>query len=158
MQHSKHYSEFSYRLSFLYVLFSTHLHAEPSVFCPNPLPQAWTSRQHCLWSPMMGNCSSVVATGTIASGSPPWLRERLLGCTSGTWVTIISINEGKEKKKNTAALIYMLLQIFCFPNLPDIVTCISTDHCGIHLISGSRDTTCMVWQIQQQVRTRHFCY
>ncbi|XP_056884546.1 neurobeachin-like protein 1 isoform X3 [Takifugu flavidus] len=32
----------------------------------------------------------------------------------------------------------------------DIVTCLSTDHCGIHLISGSRDTTCMVWQIQQQ--------
>lgn len=38
-----------------------------------------------------------------------------------------------------------------FPILPDIVTCLSTDHCGIHLISGSRDTTCMVWQIQQQV-------
>uniref|UniRef100_A0A673B8W9 Neurobeachin-like 1 n=1 Tax=Sphaeramia orbicularis TaxID=375764 RepID=A0A673B8W9_9TELE len=35
----------------------------------------------------------------------------------------------------------------------DIVTCLSTDHCGIHLISGSRDTTCMVWQVQQQVKT-----
>ncbi|XP_030637055.1 neurobeachin-like protein 1 [Chanos chanos] len=32
----------------------------------------------------------------------------------------------------------------------DIVTCLATDHCGIHLISGSRDTTCMVWQVQQQ--------
>ncbi|XP_034031730.1 neurobeachin-like protein 1 isoform X2 [Thalassophryne amazonica] len=32
----------------------------------------------------------------------------------------------------------------------DIVTCLATDHCGIHLISGSRDTTCMVWQILQQ--------
>ncbi|XP_076158955.1 neurobeachin-like protein 1 [Alosa pseudoharengus] len=32
----------------------------------------------------------------------------------------------------------------------DIVTCLGTDHCGIHLISGSRDTTCMVWQVQQQ--------
>ncbi|XP_028319544.1 neurobeachin-like protein 1 isoform X2 [Gouania willdenowi] len=32
----------------------------------------------------------------------------------------------------------------------DIVTCLSTDHCGIHLMSGSRDTTCMVWQVQQQ--------
>uniref|UniRef100_A0A3P8ZCA7 Neurobeachin-like 1 n=1 Tax=Esox lucius TaxID=8010 RepID=A0A3P8ZCA7_ESOLU len=32
----------------------------------------------------------------------------------------------------------------------DIVTCLSTDYCGIHLISGSRDTTCMVWQILQQ--------
>ncbi|XP_028835507.1 neurobeachin-like protein 1 isoform X3 [Denticeps clupeoides] len=32
----------------------------------------------------------------------------------------------------------------------DIVTCIGTDHCGIHLISGSRDSTCMVWQVLQQ--------
>uniref|UniRef100_A0A8C3U3K4 Neurobeachin-like protein 2 n=1 Tax=Catharus ustulatus TaxID=91951 RepID=A0A8C3U3K4_CATUS len=33
----------------------------------------------------------------------------------------------------------------------DIVTCLAIDHCGIHLISGSRDTTCMIWQIVQQV-------
>uniref|UniRef100_A0A8C3Y0S7 Neurobeachin-like protein 2 n=1 Tax=Catharus ustulatus TaxID=91951 RepID=A0A8C3Y0S7_CATUS len=32
----------------------------------------------------------------------------------------------------------------------DIVTCLAIDHCGIHLISGSRDTTCMIWQIVQQ--------
>ncbi|XP_053554652.1 neurobeachin-like protein 1 isoform X2 [Bombina bombina] len=32
----------------------------------------------------------------------------------------------------------------------DVVTCLSTDYCGIHLISGSRDTTCMIWQIGQQ--------
>ncbi|KAM9305247.1 neurobeachin-like protein 1 [Gastrophryne carolinensis] len=32
----------------------------------------------------------------------------------------------------------------------DIVTCLATDICGIHLISGSRDTTCMIWQISQQ--------
>ncbi|XP_041835153.1 neurobeachin-like protein 1 isoform X2 [Melanotaenia boesemani] len=32
----------------------------------------------------------------------------------------------------------------------DIVTCLATDHCSIHLISGSRDTTCMVWQVLQQ--------
>uniref|UniRef100_A0A670XXI6 Neurobeachin like 1 n=1 Tax=Pseudonaja textilis TaxID=8673 RepID=A0A670XXI6_PSETE len=32
----------------------------------------------------------------------------------------------------------------------DIVTCLAMDFCGIHLISGSRDTTCMVWQIVQQ--------
>nr|XP_023422800.1 LOW QUALITY PROTEIN: neurobeachin-like protein 1 [Cavia porcellus] len=32
----------------------------------------------------------------------------------------------------------------------DIVTCLATDYCGIHLISGSRDTTCMIWQIMQQ--------
>ncbi|XP_042558754.1 LOW QUALITY PROTEIN: neurobeachin-like protein 1 [Clupea harengus] len=32
----------------------------------------------------------------------------------------------------------------------DIVTCLATDHCGIHLMTGSRDTTCMVWQVLQQ--------
>ncbi|XP_051567309.1 neurobeachin-like protein 1 isoform X1 [Myxocyprinus asiaticus] len=32
----------------------------------------------------------------------------------------------------------------------DIVTCLATDHFGIHLISGSKDTTCMVWQVLQQ--------
>ncbi|KAJ8255639.1 hypothetical protein COCON_G00195030 [Conger conger] len=32
----------------------------------------------------------------------------------------------------------------------DIVTCLATDYCGIHLMSGSRDTTCMVWQVLQQ--------
>ncbi|KAM7339388.1 hypothetical protein ACRRTK_000003 [Alexandromys fortis] len=32
----------------------------------------------------------------------------------------------------------------------DIVTCLATDYCGIHLISGSKDTTCMIWQITQQ--------
>ncbi|MCJ8729842.1 hypothetical protein PDJAM_G00110980 [Pangasius djambal] len=32
----------------------------------------------------------------------------------------------------------------------DVITCLATDHCGLHLISGSRDTTCMVWQVLQQ--------
>ncbi|KAG2465108.1 NBEL2 protein, partial [Polypterus senegalus] len=32
----------------------------------------------------------------------------------------------------------------------DIVTCLAIDLFGIYLISGSRDTTCMVWQVQQQ--------
>ncbi|OXB76885.1 UNVERIFIED_CONTAM: hypothetical protein H355_002578 [Colinus virginianus] len=32
----------------------------------------------------------------------------------------------------------------------DIVTCLAIDYCGMHLISGSRDTTCMIWQIVQQ--------
>ncbi|XP_058888101.1 neurobeachin-like protein 1 isoform X1 [Acipenser ruthenus] len=32
----------------------------------------------------------------------------------------------------------------------DIVTCLATDYCGIHLISGSRDKTCMIWQVLQQ--------
>lgn len=36
----------------------------------------------------------------------------------------------------------------------DVVTCLSLDLCGIYLISGSRDTTCMVWQVLQQVRAQ----
>ncbi|XP_075685908.1 neurobeachin-like protein 1 isoform X3 [Rhinoderma darwinii] len=32
----------------------------------------------------------------------------------------------------------------------DIVTCLATDYCCINLISGSRDRTCMIWQISQQ--------
>uniref|UniRef100_A0A8C1VMY5 Neurobeachin-like protein 2 n=1 Tax=Cyprinus carpio TaxID=7962 RepID=A0A8C1VMY5_CYPCA len=32
----------------------------------------------------------------------------------------------------------------------DVVTCLALDLCGIYLISGSRDTTCMVWQLVQQ--------
>uniref|UniRef100_A0A672TY23 Neurobeachin like 1 n=1 Tax=Strigops habroptila TaxID=2489341 RepID=A0A672TY23_STRHB len=32
----------------------------------------------------------------------------------------------------------------------DIVTCLAIDYCGIHLISGSRDTTCMIWHIIHQ--------
>ncbi|KAM4705340.1 neurobeachin-like protein 2 [Rhinophrynus dorsalis] len=32
----------------------------------------------------------------------------------------------------------------------DVVTCLALDLCCIHLISGSRDTTCMIWQVLQQ--------
>lgn len=37
------------------------------------------------------------------------------------------------------------------PSYADVVTCLALDTCGIYLISGSRDTTCMVWRILQQV-------
>ncbi|KAG8521528.1 Neurobeachin-like protein 2 [Galemys pyrenaicus] len=37
------------------------------------------------------------------------------------------------------------------PPHTDVVTCLALDTCGIYLISGSRDTTCMVWQLLQQV-------
>lgn len=33
----------------------------------------------------------------------------------------------------------------------DVVTCLALDLCGIYLISGSRDTSCIVWQVLQQV-------
>ncbi|XP_068425985.1 neurobeachin-like protein 2 isoform X1 [Clinocottus analis] len=32
----------------------------------------------------------------------------------------------------------------------DVVTCLALDLCGIYLISGSRDTSCIVWQVLQQ--------
>ncbi|XP_074640856.1 neurobeachin-like protein 1 isoform X2 [Tubulanus polymorphus] len=32
----------------------------------------------------------------------------------------------------------------------DIITCLNLDYCGKHLITGSRDTTCMIWEIIQQ--------
>ncbi|XP_033101707.1 neurobeachin-like protein 1 [Anneissia japonica] len=32
----------------------------------------------------------------------------------------------------------------------DIVTCLALDHCGTHLITGSRDTTCMIWEVTYQ--------
>ncbi|XP_072010630.1 neurobeachin-like protein 2 isoform X2 [Engystomops pustulosus] len=32
----------------------------------------------------------------------------------------------------------------------DVVTCLALDMCGIYLISGSRDTTCMIWEVLQQ--------
>uniref|UniRef100_A0A6I8N2Q2 Neurobeachin-like protein 2 n=1 Tax=Ornithorhynchus anatinus TaxID=9258 RepID=A0A6I8N2Q2_ORNAN len=32
----------------------------------------------------------------------------------------------------------------------DVVTCLALDLCGIYLISGSRDTTCLVWQVVQE--------
>lgn len=37
------------------------------------------------------------------------------------------------------------------PSNVDVVTCLALDTCGIYLISGSRDTTCMVWRLLQQV-------
>ena len=33
----------------------------------------------------------------------------------------------------------------------DIVTCVAIDNCGMQLITGSRDTTCMTWEINYQV-------
>ncbi|KAG9471909.1 hypothetical protein GDO78_022334 [Eleutherodactylus coqui] len=33
----------------------------------------------------------------------------------------------------------------------DVVTCLALDLCGIYLISGSRDTTCIIWEVLQQV-------
>ncbi|XP_011603991.2 neurobeachin-like protein 2 isoform X2 [Takifugu rubripes] len=32
----------------------------------------------------------------------------------------------------------------------DVVTCLALDLCGIYLISGSRDTSCIVWKVLQQ--------
>lgn len=44
----------------------------------------------------------------------------------------------------------VLLTIFHMSRA-DVVTCLALDLCGIYLISGSRDTSCIVWQVLQQV-------
>lgn len=33
----------------------------------------------------------------------------------------------------------------------DVVTCLAMDTCGMYLMSGSRDTTCILWELNQQV-------
>ncbi|KAJ8020057.1 Neurobeachin-like protein 1 [Holothuria leucospilota] len=32
----------------------------------------------------------------------------------------------------------------------DVVTCLALDNCGMYLITGSRDTTCMIWEVMYQ--------
>ncbi|XP_013384976.1 neurobeachin-like protein 1 [Lingula anatina] len=32
----------------------------------------------------------------------------------------------------------------------DVITCVALDYCGTHLMTGSRDTTCMIWQVAFQ--------
>lgn len=58
----------------------------------------------------------------------------------------------------------MFLHFFTFPFYvshcvfvlhKDVVTCLALDLCGIYLISGSRDTSCIVWQVLQQVTVLH---
>ncbi|XP_059134551.1 neurobeachin-like protein 1 isoform X2 [Peromyscus eremicus] len=59
--------------------------------------------------------------------------------SAGHWdnsIQVMSLTKGKIVSHNIRHI--------------DIVTCLATDYCGIHLISGSRDTTCMIWQITQQ--------
>lgn len=33
--------------------------------------------------------------------------------------------------------------------LADLVTCVALDQCGSFLVTGSRDTTCVVWYVNQ---------
>lgn len=46
---------------------------------------------------------------------------------------------------------YLFVGFFFFVFYKDVVTCLALDLCGIYLISGSRDTSCIVWQVLQQV-------
>lgn len=38
-----------------------------------------------------------------------------------------------------------------------MVTCLALDLCGIYLITGSKDTSCIVWQVVQQVSVSKLC-
>ena len=46
---------------------------------------------------------------------------------------------------------YIIFCLFCI--LSDIVTCMALDKAGTgeHLVTGSRDTTCVVWKFKQDV-------
>jgi len=46
-------------------------------------------------------------------------------------------------------MLHIYLNVYVFHK--DVVTCLALDLCGIYLISGSRDTSCIVWQVLQQV-------
>ena len=30
---------------------------------------------------------------------------------------------------------------------PDLVTCVALDNCGKHLMTGSQDCTCIIWEV-----------
>jgi WD40 repeat protein len=43
--------------------------------------------------------------------------------------------------------IYLLIDVLCLITKKDVVTCLSIDYTGSLIVSGSMDTTCMIWQV-----------
>lgn len=94
---------------------------------------------------MMVVCCSAGGTGTAVSGSHSWEKESWWAGSAGTLVSSLVYNSGVH-----AVFQYgVFIVIFLF--YKDVVTCLALDLCGIYLISGSRDTSCIVWQVLQQV-------
>lgn len=94
----------------------------------------------------MAVCCSVEDSGTVVSVSFNWGRASWWAGFAGTLV----------RSYCHMSNLYTLFQckiFICvfFMFLTDVVTCLALDLCGIYLISGSRDTSCIVWQVLQQV-------
>lgn len=105
----------------------------------------------------ISRCHHVLGTGQVPPSELEWGEEhRKIHLGSGlaaiphpkTHRGATPWSEGAERGGRGAAPHGVPLAV------TDVVTCLSLDLCGIYLISGSRDTTCMVWQVLQQVRAR----
>lgn len=107
------------------------------------LPE-WSSAHRCWWCPTTGACCSAADTGTAAFASLSWGKGSWWAGSAGTSVSSSLLRVGSLSHLLSAWLMFVL----CFT---DVVTCLALDLCGIYLISGSRDTSCIVWQVLQQV-------
>lgn len=105
----------------------------------------WRSALRCWWCPMMADCCSAADTGTAVSVLPSWGRASLWAESAGTLVR--SYCRMPSLYASFRCDIFMTFCVFYI----DVVTCLALDLCGIYLISGSRDTSCIVWQVLQQV-------
>ncbi len=121
--------------------------AEHSVSWVDLSLPGWRSALRCWWCPTMAVCCSVEDTGTAVSVSPSWGRASWWAGSAGTLVSSC------WRMSNLYICFVSVLDIYLCSCVfhKDVVTCLALDLCGIYLISGSRDTSCIVWQVLQQV-------
>lgn len=110
----------------------------------DPSHPAWRWAPGCWWCLTMADCCSAEDTGTAASASPSWERASWWEESAGTLV-------GTSGHINASGLCYNAAYFCSCIFHTDVVTCLALDLCGIYLISGSRDTSCIVWKVLQQV-------
>lgn len=104
----------------------------------------WRWAPGCWWCPTMAGCCSAEDTGTAASVSPNWERASWWAESAGTSVRTSGRVHAGRLCPSTAHFCSCIFHT-------DVVTCLALDLCGIYLISGSRDTSCIVWKVLQQV-------
>lgn len=118
--------------------------AERSGSWTDPSLPAWRWAPGCWWCPTTADCCSAGDTGTAASASPSWEKASWWEESAGTLVRTGEQTNASSLGSRTAD--------FCSAVFPtDVVTCLALDLCGIYLVSGSRDTSCIVWKVLQQV-------
>lgn len=92
----------------------------------------------------MARCCSAAATGTAASVAGACLGPSRSSPWSATLVSAKFSYEWKATCAKQPLPAYLRLQpCFCV----DLVTCVALDRCGWFLVTGSRDTTCVVWDL-----------